>query len=144
MVRALEAWIITMVSRDQQQIIRTQRRQNMTQTLIKVRQRLAKALWIATVAIHGVKVDQVREAETGEVFFQHLVNVIHPVHIAFVMVGLIDATAREDVVGLANYDHLVARFMRQVQIRLASWCQVEVMPVGRPSDPCPVPRKAAR
>ena len=114
MVRALEAWIIIMVSRDQQQIIRTQRRQNMTQTLIKVHQRLAKALWIATVAIHGVKVDQVREAETGEVFFQHLVNVIHPVHIAFVMVGLIDATAREDVVGLANYDHLVAHFMRQV------------------------------
>ena len=78
---------------------------------------LAKALWIAAVAIHGVKVDQVREAETGEVFFQHLVNVIHPVHIAFVMVGLIDdATAREDVVGLA------------------SWCQAEVMPVGRPRE----------
>ena len=89
----------------------------MTQTLIKDHECLAKALWIAAVAIHGVKVDQVREAETGEVFFQHLVNVIHPVHIAFVMVGLIDdATAREDVVGLA------------------SWCQAEVMPVGRPRE----------
>ncbi len=134
MVRALEAWIIAVVSRDQQQIVRTQRRQNTIQPLIKVHQRLAKALWIAAVAIHGVKVNQVREAETGEVLFQHLVHVIHPVHVAFVMISLIDAATREDVVGLANRDHLIARLVQQVQIRLAGWRQAEVMPVGCPRE----------
>ena len=60
-----------------------------------------------------------------------MVNVIHAIHIAFVVIAFRNAMTRENVVDLANSNDVQTSCLQMIQISLTGWLQAEVMPVSR-------------
>src|SRR5699024_4771199 len=93
---------------------------------------ISKALWITTVTVHCIKINQVCKAETGKVLLHYFINMIHSVHVTFVMVSFIDPFTREDIINLTNTNYIVPCCTKTIHISLTNWLQTKVMSISSP------------
>src|SRR5699024_2638617 len=85
-----------------------------------------------TVTVHCIKINQVCKAETGKVLLHYFINMIHSVHVTFVMVSFIDPFTREDIINLTNTNYIVPCCTKTIHISLTNWLQTKVMSISSP------------
>ena len=56
-----------------------------------------------------------------KIFFHYMVNMIHAIHIAFIVIAFRNAMTRENVIDLTDSNDVQTSCLQMIQISLTSW-----------------------
>ena len=120
-----------MVGGDHEQVALPERPQHGRQRGVKRLQRGGIALHVVAVAVEHVKIDQIGEDQLARPALQKALCGGNTRRVVFRMVDRRDAAVAEDVLDLADADHLVPRPVQRVQDRVVEGRERIIAPVFR-------------
>ena len=108
MIRALVGRIVSVIRRQDQQIILTQYRKQFSKFPVKLLDLLPVSDRISAVSPQRIKIDQIRKTKSLKIAFCNIDGLLHTVHAAVRMIALCDTFTDKDVIDLSNRDHIVS------------------------------------
>ena len=120
-----------MVRGNHEQVVRAHGVHHARKPFVERLERFPVASGVATMAIDGVEVHEVGEAQPSPVLAHDLVNMVHAVHVAFVVVGSVEPLAAEQIPCLANRDDVVTGILKHGKRRGARGHKPVIVTVRR-------------